>query len=121
MDETMRMMIAYGELVLGFPLLAAKIIWFVPGVILAKVFDRIARRSDHIVDGAIEGFIAIIMTCLVFDHFNIQLAWAVPLILIVVNSLWNWSRGEAFRAGSSIVGILGGFSLYPLVLQSIMR
>lgn len=33
MDETTRMIIAYAALLMGLPILAAKIVWFVPGAV----------------------------------------------------------------------------------------
>lgn len=113
MDESTKMIIAYAGLVSGFPLLVAKIIWFVPSVILAKVLGMIAGRMDQIVDAAIEGFIAILSAGLAFDHFRLQTAWAVPVTLIIVNCLWGWAKEEAFRGWSSAVGVMLGFLLCP--------
>ncbi len=120
MDETMRIIIAYAELVFGFPLLVAKIIWFVPSVILTKILVKIAGRVDQIVDAAVEGFIAILLACLVFDRLGLKIVWAVPLILIVVNALWDWAKDESFRAWSFTAGIILGFIIYPLVVASLV-
>ncbi len=117
MDESMRIIIAYAELVVGFPLLLAKIVWFVPSAILTGVLAKVACRMDQIVDAAIEGFIAILVACLVFDRLHLHAAWAVPLIMIVVQALWDWTKEEHFRALSSALGIVSGFLLYPAVLE----
>ena len=113
MDESTRIIIAYAELIVGFPLLVAKIIWFVPSVILTKALGMIAERLDLIVDAIIEGMIAVLAACLVFDHFQLRTAWAVPVTLMIVNCLWNWAKEEAFRAWASALGIICGFLLYP--------
>lgn len=121
MDESTRIIIAYAELVLGFPLLVAKIIWFVPSVFFAKILGMIAGRMDEILDAAVEGFISILSACLVFDRLQLQTVWAVPVTLIVVNCLWGWAKGEDFRSWSAALGIVGGFWLYPGFLTHIVE
>ena len=119
MDETTRMIIAYSILLLGLPILAAKITWFVPGSISAVVLVQISHRLDKFTDALVEGFISILFACLVFEHLNIQIAWAIPIILIIVTSLLNRVAEESFNALPSIVGIMVGFFLYPKVFPSI--
>ena len=114
MDESTRIIVAYAELVLGFPLLLAKIVWFIPSVIFAKALGMIAGRMDQILDAAVEGFISILSTRLIFDYFLLQTAWAVPLSLIIVNCLWGWIKEEEFRSWSATFGIISGFLLYPV-------
>jgi hypothetical protein len=121
MDESTRIIIAYAELVLGFPLLVAKIIWFVPSVISAKALGMIAGRMDQILDAAVEGFISILSACLVFDHFQLQTVWAVPVTLIIINCLWGWFKEEDFRSWSAALGIISGFWLYPDFLTHIVE
>src|SRR5574340_684396 len=115
MDESIKITIAYAELVLGLPLLIAKIVWLIPSAILTKILARMADRMDQIIDGAIEGFISILSACLLFDHLQLEVVLAVPIILIIVNSLWDWSKEEFFRAWSSTAGIIAGVFLYPIV------
>jgi hypothetical protein len=112
MEESMRILIAYAELIIGVPLLFAKIFWFIPSVILAKVLSHVARGIDQILDAAVEGFIAIVFACVVFDQLSLQIASVVPIILIVVNSLWEWVKESSPKAWSSAVGIIAGFTLY---------
>lgn len=116
MDETTRLMIAYATLLFGIPILAAKIVWFVPGTISAKVLAQIARRLDRFTDAAIEGFLSLLLACLVFEYLNLRVQWAVPVTLIIVNLTWNWINGESLYAWLSTAGIIAGFLLYPAVL-----
>lgn len=113
MDETMKMIIGYGALLAGLPLLTAKILWFVPGAILGAILAKIVNRLDRVTCAAIEGFLAILLTCLFFKYFDLPLVWEVPLLLIAVNSIWNWAKEEAFTAWSADAGILIGFIFYP--------
>jgi hypothetical protein len=116
MDEATRMIIAYTLLLLGIPILAAKIIWFIPGVLSGKILMQIAYRLDQIADDAVEGFISLILACLVFEQMQLQVVSAVPIILIIVNSIWNWVKEEAFKAYPFMAGIVVGFFNYPKVL-----
>jgi hypothetical protein len=115
MDETTRMILAYIILALGFPMLAAKIIWFVPGAISTKMLAQVASRLDQFTDEAIEGFISVQLACLVFEQMGIQLVWKVPFTLIVVTSMWNWAKDNTFKIWPAMAGILSGFVFYPKV------
>jgi hypothetical protein len=119
MDETTRTIIAYTLLLLGIPMLAAKIIWFIPGVLSAKILVKFADRPEQITDEAFEGFISLILACLVFEQMQLPVVSAVPIVLIVVNSIWNWVKEEAFKAYPFMVGIIVGFFNYPRVLPFI--
>jgi hypothetical protein len=116
MEESTRIIIAYGELFIGIPLLFAKIVWFMPSIILEKVLSPVALGIAQILDSAIEGFISILLACVVFDRLNLQIALGVPIILIIVNLLWGWAKESAYKAWSSAVGIIAGFILYHHVL-----
>jgi hypothetical protein len=113
MDESTRMIIAYGTLLFGIPLLAAKVLWFIPGAISAPVFSHIAHQLDQFINAAIEGFIALLVACLVFNHFHLPVVWKMPITLIIVTSFWNMAGGRAWSALPSILGIVAGFFLYP--------
>lgn len=115
MEESTRIIIAYAELIIGIPLLFAKIVWLMPSIILAKVLSNVVQGMAQIVDAAVEGFIAIFLACLVFDRLNLQIASGVPIILIIVNSLWDWVKESAYRGWPSAVGIIAGFILYDHV------
>ncbi len=116
MDEPTRMIIAYGTLLFGIPLLTAKILWFVPGAISAPVFSCIAHQLDEFINAIVEGFIALLVACLVFEHFHLAVAWKVPITLIIVTSLWKRTDGGAWGALPTIIGIIAGFCLYPKVM-----
>lgn len=116
MDESTRMIIAYGTLLFGIPLLTAKVLWFIPGVISAPVFSQIANQLDWFVNAVIEGFIALLVACLVFDHFNLPVVRQIPITLIVVTLLWSRSGSGAWSALPSILGIIVGFLFYPKVM-----
>jgi hypothetical protein len=121
MDESTRTIIAYASLLFGFPMIAAKVMWFVPGAIAAPVLTRIVGRLDLFADEIAEGFISFLLTRQLFEHLILPVVWEVPLILIMVTSLWNYSKPEGFRAFPSVFGIIAGIFLYPggLVYPSI--
>jgi hypothetical protein len=116
MNESTRVIIAYATLLFGIPMLAAKMVWLIPSAISARTLPRIAGRLDRFTDAAIEGFISLLLSCLMFEHLELQIAWAVPVLLIIVNLFWNWANEESFFAWPSMAGIIAGFFLYPKVL-----
>jgi hypothetical protein len=113
MDESTRTIIAYASLLFGFPMIAAKVIWYVPSAIAAPVLTRIVGRLDLFADAIAEGFISFLLTRQLFEHLILPVVWEVPLILIMVTSLWNYSKPEGFRAFPSVFGIITGIFLYP--------
>jgi hypothetical protein len=121
MDESTRTIIAYALLLFGFPMIAAKVIWFVPGTITAVALTQIAGRLDQFMNAIVEGFISFLLACQIFEHLKLPVVWAVPLILIMVTSLWNYSKPEGFKAFPAVLGIIAGIFLYPegLVYPSI--
>ena len=115
MNETIRTISAYAILFLGIPLIAAKIIWFIPSAISAKLLAQIAGRLDQFTDAVIEGLISLLFACLVFTYLTLPIVWEVPFILIIVITLWSLAREETFKILPSITGIIAGFFLYPKV------
>ena len=55
MEESTRIIIAYAVVIIGVPLFFARICWFIPGVILAKVLSFVATGLDQILNRAVEG------------------------------------------------------------------
>jgi hypothetical protein len=121
MDESTRTIIAYALLFFGFPMIAAKVIWFVPGAVASLVLTRIAGRLDLFVDEIAEGFISFLLTRQIFEHLILTVVWQVPLILIMITALWYYSKPEGFKALPSVLGIIAGIVLCPggLVLPPI--
>jgi hypothetical protein len=121
MDESARTIIAYASLLFGFPMIAAKVIWFVPGAIAALTLTRIIGRLDLFANAIAEGLISFLLTRQIFEHLSLPVVWEVPLILIMVTSLWNYSKPDGFRAFPSVFGIIAGILFYPggLVYPSI--
>ena len=121
MDESTRTIIAYALLLLGFPMIAAKVIWFVPGAITALVLPRIAGQLDLFADEIAEGFLSFLLTRQIFEHLMLPVVWEVPLILILITSLWYYPKPDGFKAFPSVLGIVAGILLYPgeLVYPSI--
>ena len=117
MSETIKIAIAYGGLVCGAPLLAAKIIWFVPGTVLAKALGKIARPLDDIVGGAIEGLISILAACLMFSQLDVRITLAVPGIVIAVTLLWESGKEAAYRLKTSVIAIVAGYFLHPAIFR----
>jgi len=121
MDEATRTIIAYGTLLFGIPLLTAKVLWFIPGTLSAPLFSLIAQRLDQFINAIAEGFIALLVACLVFEHFQLPVAGKVPVTLIIVTSLWSRNDSGAWSALPSIIGIIAGFFLYPKVMLFLAR
>jgi len=121
MDEATRIIIAYGTLLFGIPLLTAKVLWFIPGTISAPIFSLIAHQLDQFINAIIEGFIALLVACLVFEHFQLPVVGKVPITLIIVTCLWNRNDSRTWGALPSILGIITGFFLYPKVMLFLAR
>jgi hypothetical protein len=116
MDETTRMIIAYATLLFGLPMLAAKIVWFIPSIISSRPLTQIAGRLDQFTDAVVEGFISLLLACLIFQYLTLKIAWGVPIILIAVNSIWSHLNEQAVGVWPSMAGIIIGFFLYPKCL-----
>jgi len=115
MDETTKMIMAYSIVLLGLPMLAARIVWCLPGALSTRILSHVAHRLDQLADAAIEGFIALQIACLAFEKMGVQPGWKVPLILMTVTFIWNWFMEDLSKAWPSIAGILIGFVSYPKV------
>jgi hypothetical protein len=113
MDEATRTIIAYASLLLGLPLLAARILWYFPGAIVAIVLKPIVSGLDRCVDATVEGFVALFLACLLFDRLGLTVAWKIPAILTVASYFWGRTREGSLNALPSISGIFAGFILYP--------
>jgi len=117
MDDTTRLIIAYALLLLGIPLLAAKILWFIPGNLAGVMLGRISGSLRLFTDAVAEGFLSLLLACLIFRHLEIPVAIAVPALLIAFHLIWNWVVNKAtVTALPSVTGIVIGFFLYPKVL-----
>jgi hypothetical protein len=113
MDESTKIIIAYASLLFGFPMIAAKVLWFVPGAIAALVLTRIAGRLDLFANAIAEGFISFLLTRQIFEHLALPIVWEVPTLLIIVTAFWYYPKPEGFRALPSVLGIITGILLYP--------
>jgi hypothetical protein len=116
MDEATRTIIAYAALLMGLPLLAARIVWFVPGVAAALILAPLIEGLDRFLSAVAEGFLALVFACLLFEHLGLEVAWKIPVILIIVHSLWSCTQSDTLNAFPSIVGIIAGFVFYPQAL-----
>jgi hypothetical protein len=113
MGEATRTIIAYAALLMGLPMLAARIVWFVPGAVAALILAPMVTGLDRFISAVAEGFLALVFACLLFEHLGLEVAWKIPVILITVKFLWNCTQSEILNAFPSIVGIVAGFFLYP--------
>lgn len=113
MDESTRIIVAYASLLLGLPLLAARILWFVPGAVAALILSAIAGGLDRFVGAAVEGFLSLFLACLLFNRLGIAVAWKIPAILAAVTFLWSCTKADHHEAFPAIMGIIAGFLLYP--------
>jgi hypothetical protein len=120
MEETLRFFFAYAELAIGIPIMIAKLIWFIPSIILTKFLIKISRRRNQLVSASAEGFIAILLACQIFEHYHIQIAWTIPVILILVRAVWHWGEEDSFGKLASTASMIAGFLLYPGGLDSVM-
>jgi hypothetical protein len=98
---------------MGFPMMAAKVIWIVPSKITAPVMKHIAGGLDRVVTPAAEGFLSFLMTSHLFNYLQLAFEWQVPLLLIMVTSLWKHFQGEDFGAWPSLLGIFIGMVICP--------
>jgi hypothetical protein len=117
MDEDTRMIIAYAILLVGFPMLVAKLIWCIPGAVASMVLAHIAGRLDQFTNAAIEGFISFLLAYQLFQHLQLHAVWGIPLALIVVTLFWSFIRPVSCGVLPSVLGIIAGFFLYPRMMM----
>lgn len=117
MDDTTRLVIAYAILLLGIPLMAAKIIWAIPGTVTGIVFEQIIGGLRKVTTAVAEGFLSLLLTCLVFEYLNIPVVIAVPAVLIILHIIWyEFVSQTEMNSLPSVAGIVIGFLVYPKVL-----
>lgn len=119
MDETTKLIIAYAALLLGIPIATSRIIWVIPGAVSTRALAQIGSRLDEFADAAIEGFISLLLACLLFEKLELRVGWKVPVLLIIISSLWNWFNEKTLQAWLSAIGIIAGFYLYPTMSASL--
>jgi hypothetical protein len=113
MDETTKLIIAYAATLSGIPIIAAKILWLVPGAISSMILVPISRGLDQAAGEVFAGFISLLLACFLFEHLGLKIAFKIPISLIIVNTFWN---PETFHIVPFVVGTVTGFVLYPKVL-----
>lgn len=113
MDETTKLIIAYAATLSGIPILAAKILWLVPGAITSKIVEPFSRRFDEVAGEVFAGLLASLLACLLFEQLGLTVGFKIPIILIIINTFW---KPETFQAVPFTAGALAGFVLYPKVL-----
>lgn len=121
MEEIIRLFIAYAELFIGLPLLIAKVIWVIPSIVLTKFLIRLSQRRNELMNALVEGFIAILLACQIFSHYDLQIAWTIPAVLIIVRSAWYWGEEQTFAVWASRISMIIGFLLYPGGFDSIVE
>jgi hypothetical protein len=121
MDESTRILIAYTLLLFGFPMIAARALWCLPGAVASLLLVRIAGRLDVLMNEIVEGIFSFLVARYLFESLQLTMPWQVPLILIFGASLWSYSRQDHFGALPTVLGILIGIALCPgaLVLPSL--
>ena len=113
MDEATKLIIAYATTLLGIPILAAKVLWYVPGGLSSRILDPISRQLDEIAYEACEGFLALVLACFLFDHLGLELVMKIPIILVMVHFVW---KGQFHQTVAFMLGAITGFLYYPRVL-----
>lgn|GEM_PF-2767296 len=113
MEESTRTLIAYASLLIGFPIIAAKLVWCIPSAIATPVLTRIAGGLDLFVDATAEGFISFLLTRQLFELLQLSVVWQVPLTLILVIWLQTHFRQGNVGALPYVLGIIVGILFYP--------
>ena len=121
MDESTKILIAYTLLLFGFPMIAARVLWCLPGAVASLLLTRIAGRLDLLMNEIVEGMLSFLAARQLFESLQLSMAWQVPLILIFGASLWSYSRQDDFGAMPTVLGILIGIAFCPgaLILPSL--
>jgi hypothetical protein len=118
MDEATKLIIAYAATLLGIPILAAKVLWYVPGAVSSRVLDPISRQLDEIAYEACEGFLALVLACFLFDHLGLPVVMKIPIILVMVHFVWE---KELYQTVAFMLGAITGFLYYPRVFPVLAK
>ena len=113
MDESTRTLIAYTLLLFGFPVIAARVLWCLPGAVASLLLTRLVGRLDLLVNEIAEGILSFLAARQLFESLQLTMAWQVPLILIFGASVWSYSRQDDFGALPIVLGILIGVAFCP--------
>ncbi len=110
----MKTIIAYVQLVFGFPILVASLLSFIPSLLFATTWGRSAPTSYNFVLNLIEGILSILCASLIFQWLDVSLNLAVPIILAVVTYFWNSARKEAAHSLPAVIGIAVGYLIWVM-------
>jgi hypothetical protein len=111
--------IAYGQLLLGFPILVAYLVWYSPNFIIEKIWEtKDISEYYYMVKNIIEGVVSILFAYFIFEWLQIEITLWIPLILLGVSSLWKLSQNEAFMILFINSGIFIGYKLFPYIHTS---
>lgn len=100
---------AYGLIFLGIPLVISELFHSLMYLIFLYLFGKEKISIFESFLEMVNGFIAILISILIFKIFKVQLTIYIPIILSVVSLIWFSARKETGKAFLGIIGILIGW------------
>lgn len=108
--------LAYGQIVIGLPILAAYLLWYIPNYLVEKIWS-IENVSEYyyMAKTAIEGFLSVMVAYCFFDVVHVKITLWIPIALTVISSLWKLTQNEGFMIFFVNIGIAAGYKLFPYI------
>lgn len=108
--------IAYGQIVIGIPLMLAYLVYFPINYLIEKIWDsENISEYYYMVKTVVEGFLSMLITYYVFEFLHVNISVWLPIALLIVSSLWRLARNENFMILFVNIGVLAGYKLYPYI------
>ncbi len=114
--------IAYGQIVVGIPLMLAYLVFFPINYVIEKFWgSENISEFYYMTKTAIEGFLSMVITYYIFELLHVNITVWLPIGLLIVSSLWRLVRNENFMILFVNIGIIAAYKLYPLIQKYIAQ
>lgn len=112
--------LAYGQLVLGLPIVVAYLVLLAPNYFIEKIGEsREISVCYYMAKNVLEGIIAILFASSVYYYLQVEDTLWIPIVLLAETSIWKTAQNEGFMIWFIHTGIVAGYLLFPFMLAAI--
>jgi hypothetical protein len=113
---------AYGQLIVGLPLMIAWALLYAPNYLIEKMWPGEEVNTYYYMGKCVvEGAVSMLTAYFIFELLYVEPTIWIPVILYIVVVLWKTVQGEAFMLMFMTPGLLLGYKLFPFIRPYIAR
>lgn len=110
----LKIFIAYGQIIVGVPLILAYCICYIPNYLIEKIWgDEKTSEYYYMAKTVIEGFLSVLAAYYLFKIIGVPISIWIPVTLTLISSLWRLSQNEGFMILFVNIGIIAGYKVFP--------